>query len=554
MINMVNREDMYMNHSDRKPKFYILLFSVTILLFFAFFLYMGTSEHVSVYRSEETRGYRVITDMQTELVCDDSAPTGVRKVYQWVLEPEQVKGSSLLFNIPHHEIAVFFDDALVYQLTVAESNRIGGNVGSNWCFVYAGPERTGQTVTVVLTPLFEAAMEKTPEFLFGSHWSVSQEVVRSELPLLILSALCVLLGMLVFLAFLYFRAVDHREAVGMNYLGLFSGTLGLWKLTDLRCMSLLYPRQAMAFGYISVGALFLTGLCLLHYFRTLFVPQRQAGMRILSAGGVLACLAVLAMQVFGIAEIRQNLVISHVLLVVSILSLPVMAVFNRVVYQDWGLSRSWKLLLFLPVGITLDLLLYYRNNSNGTISFSIMSFIIYTLIIFLSSVQDATQKAYTDSRTGLINRTGWNEMINTRISSATQYAILIADLNGLKTVNDTLGHEAGDQMILALSKILRNSLPKSSVICRWGGDEFTALLTGVNRELLDQHIHVLFAEGERYNLDHPELPVHFAVGAALSSEHPGLSQTQLFQLADEDMYRSKQLWYTNSEAERGAKQ
>ena len=551
MRNLVKREDMKMNHSDRQQKIFSALFFVTILLFFAFFLYMGTSEQVSVYRSEETRGYRVITDPQTELVPDDTAPIGVRKVYRWVLEPEQVKGSSLLFNISHHEISVFFDDELVYRLTGAEGNRIGSNVSNNWCFVYAGPERTGQTVTVILTPLLEAAMEKQPEFLFGSHWSVMQSVVRGELPVLILSALCILLGLLVFWAFLYFRMVKHQQTEHLYYLGLFSLSMGLWKLMDLRCITLLYPQHAMAAGYISVGALFLTGLCLMNYFRTLFPPERQRAMHLLSFCGSLACLAVLGLQVLGVVEIRQNLLISHMLLIAAILSLPVVAVFNRVLYRDWGLNRSWKLLLLLPAGITLDLLLYYRNNGNGTISFSIMSFILYTLLIFLGSVQDATQKAYIDSRTGLVNRTRWNELMNAPVSASEAYAILVVDLNGLKRVNDTLGHEAGDQMILALSQILRNSLPRSSVICRWGGDEFTALLTGVNRERLAQHLQMLFAEGEQYNLDHPELPVHFAVGAALSIEHPGLSQTQLFQLADEDMYRSKQQWYAGRQAESG---
>lgn len=539
-----------MNHSERQPKIFTAFFSVTILLFFAFLLYMGTSEHVSVYRSEEARGYRVITDVQTEMVSDDSAPTGVRKVYRWVLEPEQVKGSSLLFNISHHEIAVFFGDELVYRLTGAESNRIGSNVSNNWCFVYAGPERTGQAVTVILTPMFEAAMGKDPEFLFGSHWSVMQSVVSRELPTLILSFLCVLIGLIVFWTFLHFRMVEHQETVKLNYLGLFSVMLGLWKLADLRCMTLLYPQHSMAIGYISVGALFLAGLCLLNYFRTLFVAERQKGMQLLSFFGSLACLAVLAMQVLGITEIRQNLIISHVQLIVSIVSLPAMALFNRVVYKNWGLRDSWKLLLLLPVGISLDLLLYYRNNGNGALSFSIVSFVIYTLIIFLSSIQDATRKAYTDSRTGLVNRARWNEIMNAQVSAAEQYAILVVDLNGLKKVNDTLGHEAGDRMILALSDILRDSLPRSSVICRWGGDEFAALLTGVNRELLDQHMQVLFAKGETYNLEHPELPVHFAAGTALSSAHPGLSRTQLFHLADEDMYRNKQLWYANNRIDR----
>lgn len=87
-----------------------------------------------------------------------------------------------------------------------------------------------------------------------------------------------------------------------------------------------------------------------------------------------------------------------------------------------------------------------------------MGFIIYMLIVFLNTVQNTTRKAYTDSRTGLVNRTRWNELMNNDNSIPEPYAILMMDLNGLKQMNDTLGHEAGDQMIFQLSNILRNTL------------------------------------------------------------------------------------------------
>lgn len=525
------------------------LFTLTMAAFILFFLYMGTAERITVYRSEQTRGYSVITDVQTELISDSTAPVGVRKVYRWVLEPEQVQDSSLLFNIAHHDIQVYFDDILVYSLAGAEDNRIGTNVSSNWCSVYAGQEHAGQTVTVVLTPRFEAAMDKCPEFLLGSQSAVVIDVLSGEIPLLVFSSLCIVLGLFVFAVYLYFRHIIKTEAGGMNYLGLFSATLGLWKLVDLRSMPLLLPRHAMAFGYISVGALFLAGLCLLAYFRTLFAKEYQRPLLLLSCGGAILCLVVLAMQVLGIAEIRQNLVFSHILLIAAVMSVPLAALYSRIVYKSWGLHCSWKLMFLITVGIVLDLMLYYRNNGNGLMSFTIMGFIIYTLIVFLNTVQDTTRKAYTDSRTGLVNRIRWNELMSGDNSVPEPYAIVMVDLNGLKQVNDTLGHEAGDQMIFQLSNILRNTLPRSSVICRWGGDEFAILLTGVNRMQLDQHTEELFAAGERYNAEHPELPIHFAVGAALSAEHPGLSRTELFRLADEEMYRNKQLWYRQKQTD-----
>ena len=173
-----------------------------------------------------------------------------------------------------------------------------------------------------------------------------------------------------------------------------------------------------------------------------------------------------------------------------------------------------------------------------------MGLIVYTLIIFLMSVQDSTRKAYTDGKTGLVNRARWIELMSKDVSDSKPCAILMIDMNGLKQVNDTFGHDAGDQMILRLSNILRKTLPHTSVICRWGGDEFTVLLTDVNRKRLDLKIQNIFAEKEKYNAENPDLPIHFAIGTALSTEHPGCSRLKLFHLADEEMYRNKKEWYS----------
>ena len=532
-----------MKHTTWQARTAVTLFSLTLALFFLFFCYMSTSERVSVFHLEQPHDYNTLTDMKCTVREDPTAPAGIVKEYRGILDPELSKESCLCFNIAHHNIEVYFDDVLVYSLSGDPGNRIGRNVSSNWCSVHVGQEHEGETATVVLTPLFEAAASKEPTFLLGSHYAIAMDVIVSELPLLILSCVCILLGMFLVSVSMYFWFFHKTGNSKILNLGFFSVAIGFWKLMDLRCIPLLFPEISMATGYISVGCLFLTGLCLLMYFRTLFDNQRQGLMLLLVCGGSLVCLYALAMQVFGRGEIRQNLVFSHGLLIVALLSIPLAALFNKLVYKTWGVSRSWRLLALLFVGIGLDLLFYYRNNGNGLLSFAITSFIAYALIVFLISVQDTIRKSYTDSRTGLENRTRWNELMFSDTPLPEPYGILFIDLNGLKTVNDTLGHEAGDRMIFQLSSILRNTLPRNTVICRWGGDEFAALLTAVDRPALDQKVTDLYAAAESYNADHSELPIHFAVGSALSSEHPQISRSELFRLADEDMYRSKQRWY-----------
>ena len=293
------------------------------------------------------------------------------------------------------------------------------------------------------------------------HNDIVPDVLRSEFPMMVFSALSIILGLVVVTVSLCFRYIAKSSDNNMISLGLVSVFLGLWKITDLASLPLVFPDAALAIRCMSVGTLLLGGLCLMLY-----------------------CSALIRK---GSCSVRE---------------------------------MGLLLLLLLPAGI-----------------------LIYTLIVFTSCIRTATRRAYTDVCTRLVNRIRWDEMMYGDTAIAEPYCFLMIDLNGLKHVNDTLGHQAGDQMIFRLADLLRSTLPCSAMICRWGGDEFAVLLHSMTRPTLDHHIEELFAATDRYNADHPELPIHFSLGAALSSEHPGISKTELFRLADEQMYRSKQMWY-----------
>lgn len=98
----------------------------------------------------------------------------------------------------------------------------------------------------------------------------------------------------------------------------------------------------------------------------------------------------------------------------------------------------------------------------------------------------ARSMAYTDSLTGVRNKHAYVEAenrIDQRISDGTQnpFAVVVFDLNGLKDVNDTLGHEAGDRYIKDASEMMCRQFPHSPVF-RIGGDEFVAIVLGEDYE------------------------------------------------------------------------
>ena len=103
-----------------------------------------------------------------------------------------------------------------------------------------------------------------------------------------------------------------------------------------------------------------------------------------------------------------------------------------------------------------------------------------------------------------------------------------------------MGHDAGDKVIMNFSNILRNTLPRHSIICRWGGDEFTVLLTDVTRQQVEQNIQDLHDAVDAYNAALDEPSISFAAGFAMACEFPGLSRKELLAIADSQMYRDKQ--------------
>ena len=89
--------------------------------------------------------------------------------------------------------------------------------------------------------------------------------------------------------------------------------------------------------------------------------------------------------------------------------------------------------------------------------------------------------AMTDELTGLLNRRGFNLVAGQRISLSQRSKMLLGmlflDLNGLKELNDTIGHEAGDKAIVSFAESIKNTVRESDIAARIGGDEFVVIVS-----------------------------------------------------------------------------
>ncbi|MCR5384845.1 MAG: GGDEF domain-containing protein [Saccharofermentans sp.] len=156
-------------------------------------------------------------------------------------------------------------------------------------------------------------------------------------------------------------------------------------------------------------------------------------------------------------------------------------------------------------------------------------------------MEAANQKAYKDGLTGVKNKLAYLEAlaeleINLENGTLKEYGVVVFDINGLKQINDTLGHEAGDEYIKSACALICTQFDHSPVF-RIGGDEFVAILKGSDYEKREE------LEGSfRKTIDENQRNGHVVVSSGLAVYQPDNDESfnDVFKRADQLMYERKQ--------------
>ncbi|GGQ59812.1 putative bifunctional diguanylate cyclase/phosphodiesterase [Couchioplanes azureus] len=162
----------------------------------------------------------------------------------------------------------------------------------------------------------------------------------------------------------------------------------------------------------------------------------------------------------------------------------------------------------------------------------------------VEQAEESTHRALHDPLTGLPNRTLFGRRLDEALGEADrtgehQVALMVVDLDGFKAVNDTLGHHAGDQVLLEAGRRLSEAAGDAAVVARLGGDEFAVLLprvadAGAATALAERMVAAL---RRNFVLEEGPAAISGSLGIALSGAE-GLAE-ELFRHADAAMYRAK---------------
>jgi diguanylate cyclase (GGDEF)-like protein len=157
-----------------------------------------------------------------------------------------------------------------------------------------------------------------------------------------------------------------------------------------------------------------------------------------------------------------------------------------------------------------------------------------------SQLARTTIEARTDDLTGLANRRGLYAAADQALADGAAAALLLLDLNRFKELNDTLGHNVGDEVLCQVAVRLQQALTSDCLLARLGGDEFVVLVTDdVDQRTAEKLAQALQdALEEPLTIDEFLIPIRASIGVALAPDH-AKTRAELMRCADVAMYRAK---------------
>ncbi|MBQ9348495.1 MAG: GGDEF domain-containing protein, partial [Oscillibacter sp.] len=159
-------------------------------------------------------------------------------------------------------------------------------------------------------------------------------------------------------------------------------------------------------------------------------------------------------------------------------------------------------------------------------------------------MQEQALQMRTDVMTGALNRFAYTRVLQGIRGAGRvpkKLAVFSIDVNGLKTVNDTMGHEAGDELIQGAAACIFSSVGNLGRCFRTGGDEFVVIAAMTPEEISATKERLARSTSVWRGKLVPSL--HLAVGSASAADYPDLDTEKLVAIADQEMYRDKSAYY-----------
>lgn len=484
-----------------------LLFLVYIVMFClmcGIAVYLSITSNNDVYTSA---GKYVAFDFYTEsgeLVTD---PFQLHKYednsYIYTIIPKNLnRGFDFCFESKHMNAVVYIDDQLIYDCKNDDNKLYTDSNGFRFVTIPLEKTDCGKVLKIkydlfykddINCGIYKAAYCSSDNYIVLAF--------KEDFLALCLSSCCLIYGIiLVILDTIFYKILKYEK--DFKYLGFLMLSVGLYSIFDIRSLYL-YINNSQLIHLLKCMSLILVPSSMMLYASSVFNNKRK---KIFAIFAVYNLFTFIAMTILNM----NNIIDYHELSVWPIFNMAL--ALGLMVYTLWckykcmsgktfklsNLSYDYKMVfigcIFCTVLVTMDMIYFGKlgtidNTYYTRYGFFVLSicFSIVSIRKFIESVKLRTRMsiisnlAYKDGLTDLYNRTSYREDLEQFEKNGQSVGIVMLDINNLKHVNDTYGHDEGDDMLLSCAKILKRAYNKPNMkVYRIGGDEFVVIIDSID--------------------------------------------------------------------------
>ena len=477
--------------------------------------------------------------------------------YKRTLPSENINEKVIVYNTVHMYLEVFLDGDKIYELK-AEKDRKVKTTGFCWNTISLTEDDAGREIEFRVTPVYSDSKPKG-SFFYGTYREIEHKILAERFLRFVLAVTIALVG-IVMLVYGFFVVKEGQDAEIIMQFAIFATMLGIWAIVETQMLDWIFP-CSIVIVFVSHLMLMTMPIPFMLFLRHMY---RNGKSKLWSFCCYLNCAVIAArvlLQVLGIYDLRETLLLTHICLFVIAVMIVGMTIREVVKYE---LTSQVKInsicVMIILASMILELVIYRLSNKSTPLGSA--GFLIYIIVMGIVNVRNSRRLmeqaresalyrklAFTDELTGLANRTAFKEDLEKRMEpekiageeKIQPTVVFMFDLNDLKKCNDTFGHDYGDRYIKMAADTLKKIFAQAGKCYRIGGDEFCAWAPYHTMEEINTKLQLLEQEVQKLNEKGFVVTVSIAVGYAVYEEaEDGGGLYSTMKRADAMMYERKQ--------------
>ncbi len=491
----------------------------------------------------------------------DAEPYQEVSIYH-TLPSDLEEGLSLCFRSKNIFYQVYIDGVQRYAPEVSESYLYNDSLGTRWNYVPLRLDDAGGVVELRFYTVYDSSTACIDHLYLGNAAGEILSTFSDKTVAFITSLLLLFIGVILIVADIPIN-MQLQKNHELLYLGFFAVSIAIWCAVETNLFQF-FTNDSRLLQLVSCTSLMLIPIPMLLYLDAAFGFRSHFVVPLFCSMSVAETAICTLLHFTKILDYHDTLTLSHVMLAISAVILLITIIRNSFLMGQSQVKNVYKVLragglMVIGFATGIDIIRFYRGNGGDSAMFVRIGLLIFILCYGSSSLEKTinavklgvqsefvSQLAYRDGLTGIGNRTAFQERLvelEAIKTSMDGVGIVMFDVNDLKYVNDNMGHQKGDDLLVNSANLIKNALKTVGGTCyRIGGDEFVAVLSGedVRTRIAEGLAH--FAQDVKAYNEASSQPFQISVAsgyAIYDGQQEDMKLMDIYQQADESMYANK---------------